>query len=137
MKSTCFSLSIAKLPPRNGSGCMHLDVLQGTGFFPATFYSNIEGDLVDNTVVYNFGDQGPLAKWCAAETDNVANFIAFTVPKGEFEVYGSIPVKFGTSDSSSQTVSCLLVNEGFGDQYRCDTANFGEDSELELEIIFE
>lgn len=125
-------------------GCTWPDVLQGTGWFPATFYSRTQATAIDsNTVSFKIVKRSQLAAYCGAVTDNVANNISFTIPHKDtgLDIYGSIPFTLGTSNPSQANVECRYVqaeNESHG-QYFCDNASLSADGELviNLKLIME
>jgi len=120
-------------------GCTWPDVLQGTGWFPATFYSDIQPTLIDpNTVNYKLVKRSALAVYCGAVTDNVANYISFLYPIVDTgrDAYGGIPLTLGTSDQAHAVVECqymLAENEEHG-QFYCDAASLKSDGDLTITV---
>jgi len=58
-------------------GCYQYDVLQGSGWFPMTFYKDIEPSVsVDQrTYTYVTGDRSWMASYCGATMDKVGNYV--------------------------------------------------------------
>ena len=121
-------------------GCQWYDVLQGSGWFPATFYYDFAAVEEDEaTYLFTFEQRKPLATYCGAKTDNVANYISFTIATTDHDqrIYGGIP--FEVSDSHpDQTVEviCQLVEDNYGPQVNCERALLADDDELEIVVYW-
>ncbi len=119
------------------AGCLWPDILQRTGWFPATFYTSVTANLVDaETVSFPIGKRSALAKYCGAENDNVSNTISFRFPIVEtgLEAYGSIPFTVGTSKLTEARVVCRYAkaeNEEHG-QFSCENASLKNDGDLTI-----
>ncbi len=120
-------------------GCTWPDVLQGTGWFPATFYSSTQPTSIDSTTVkFNLVKRTALASYCGAVTDNVANSISFIFPIVETgrDAYGSIPFTLGTSELIHAVVECRYVQteqEEHG-QFLCDNASLAANGDLTISV---
>lgn len=95
-------------------GCYLYDVLQGSGWFPATFYKDVEPDVSfdGQTYTYITGNRSWHAGYCGAEMDTVGNYVFLDVlddsqalvASGTFNV-------IGLGDSQHAQVHCRIQDQ--------------------------
>ena len=109
-------------------GCYHYDVLQGSGWFPATFYQDIEPKTYDQGIQYEIPKRSWLARYCGAETDNVANYISIKIQIEGKTLYRGIPLKFNEEGDTEAQTNCSSDS--------CPQVFFSEEANLHLHVNF-
>lgn len=124
-------------------GCSWYDILQNTGWFPATFYTDTYPvESTDQVFEFQFKKRSPLALYCAAKTDNVANGISLEI-RDENDTaiaWSGISYRIGTGSQNSVEVHCKTLKsavEGQLDSIECSEASFNSDEDLEINLFLD
>ncbi len=120
-------------------GCTHYDVLQGTGWFPATFYFNADpSQQADGVYFYKVPQPSPLSKYCAAKTDNVANGLSmeYKNAQGDTIAYGGLAYRIEAKGQDVVEVLCQWNQGQNGDAswITCPEVTVSEADDIRLNI---